>query len=198
MLRRMIFWYTADIKPPTNWIIFDLFILTTLLCKVWDVKKQTTAARTYHSGNPAPGCTHGFWVLGCVQGGARRLLPHIPRGSPHPSPPWSTARDTEPWVRQSLVNEDKQTPGQHGCLRTVVFLEPQGCQPGKWPAGGNRTLTGFERLHQADVQGFASLYGSDQITTNLKQMLQLVVVPLVCTICHNSNCILKRGAFYCL
>lgn len=145
-----------------------------------------------------PGARMHTWLLSpglCAGRGPEAPPPHSQGVPSHPSPPWSTARDTEPWVRQSLVNEDKQTPGQHGCLRTVVFLEPQGCQPGKWPAGGNRTLTGFERLHQADVQGFASLYGSDQITTNLKQMLQLVVVPLVCTICNNSNCILKRGPF---
>lgn len=58
------------------------------------------------------------WLLspGLCARRARRLLPHIPRGSPHPSPPWSTARDTEPWAAK---------PRQWGQADTWATLAPQ-------------------------------------------------------------------------
>lgn len=100
----MIFWCTADIKPPANWITFDFFIRTTVVCNAQNAVKQSTAALRYRSGNQAPGCTHCFWVLECA-GGAWKRLPHIPRGSLHPSPPPRSKRQGKNHEQQSSANE---------------------------------------------------------------------------------------------
>lgn len=76
--------------------------------------------------------------------------------------------------------------GQRFCWRL-------GRRPGERPAGGGTTLTGFPRPPRAAAQAFLSLYGSDQIKTNLKELFSLVVVPLIRAICRNSNYILKKG-----
>lgn len=123
-------------------------------------------------------------------------------GIPSPfSSSLTQATRKEPWAAKLGQWEAKQMPqGRRHCLRTTVFLGTQGRRPGEQPAGRGRTLTGFQRPPRVDAQAFSSLYGSDQIKTNLKEMFLLVAGPLICTICLNSNYILRRGggAFYCL
>lgn len=105
---------------------------------------------------------------GVCRGGLEASPPHS-RGSLHPSPPPRSKRQGKNHEQQSSANERPSrcrgagitAAGQRFCWRL-------GRRPGEQPAGGGTTLTGFQRPPRTDAQAFLSLYGSDQIKTNLK------------------------------